>query len=77
MMDLKSCIREVPNFPKEGILFFDVTTLFLNPQALGAVAPFGAAYAEPERREDRRSEPRFSYARRYDIMNIGDKKGKR
>ena len=34
MMDLKSYIREVPDFPKEGILFFDVTTLFLNPQAL-------------------------------------------
>jgi len=33
-MDLKATIREVPNFPKEGILFFDVTTLFLNPQAL-------------------------------------------
>jgi len=33
-MDLKACIREVPDFPKEGILFFDVTTLFLNAAAL-------------------------------------------
>lgn len=27
MNDLKQKIREVPNFPKEGILFYDVTTL--------------------------------------------------
>jgi adenine phosphoribosyltransferase len=26
-MDLKTKIREVPNFPKEGILFYDITTL--------------------------------------------------
>ena len=26
-MDLKAKIREVPNFPKEGILFYDITTL--------------------------------------------------
>ena len=26
-MDLKSRIREIPNFPKEGILFYDITTL--------------------------------------------------
>ncbi len=26
-MDLKAKIREIPDFPKEGILFYDVTTL--------------------------------------------------
>ncbi len=26
-MDLKTKIREVPNFPKDGILFYDITTL--------------------------------------------------
>src|SRR4030067_3814130 len=26
-MDLKSKIREIPDFPKEGILFYDITTL--------------------------------------------------
>jgi adenine phosphoribosyltransferase len=26
-MDLKTKIREVPNFPKEGVLFYDITTL--------------------------------------------------
>ncbi|MCK4555163.1 MAG: adenine phosphoribosyltransferase [Candidatus Aenigmarchaeota archaeon] len=32
-MDLKSVIREIPNYPKEGILFYDVTTLFKNAEA--------------------------------------------
>ncbi|MGL5272614.1 MAG: adenine phosphoribosyltransferase [Phocaeicola sp.] len=27
-------IREIPNFPIEGILFYDVTTLFKNPECL-------------------------------------------
>jgi adenine phosphoribosyltransferase len=26
-MDLKNCIREIPDFPKEGIIFKDITTL--------------------------------------------------
>src|SRR3989304_5884812 len=26
-MDLKSKIREIPDFPKKGILFYDITTL--------------------------------------------------
>ena len=30
---LKENIRTIPNFPKEGILFRDVTTLMRNPQA--------------------------------------------
>jgi adenine phosphoribosyltransferase len=29
---IKSAIRDVPDFPKEGILFKDVTTLLLHPQ---------------------------------------------
>lgn len=34
MSDLKKYIRSVPNFPKPGILFFDVTTLFAAPIGL-------------------------------------------
>ena len=30
---LDKAIRRVPNFPKEGILFFDVTSIFTNPSA--------------------------------------------
>ncbi len=33
MDDLKKHIREVPDFPKKGILFYDITTLLQNPQA--------------------------------------------
>jgi adenine phosphoribosyltransferase len=32
-MDLASKIRDVPDFPKEGILFKDITTLIKDPQA--------------------------------------------
>lgn len=34
MDDLKQHIREIPDFPKEGILFYDITTLLQNPLAL-------------------------------------------
>ncbi len=34
MEDLKSFIREVPDFPKPGINFFDITTLLKDPLAL-------------------------------------------
>lgn len=33
-MDLKSLIREIPDFPQPGILFKDITTLLADPQAL-------------------------------------------
>ena len=32
-MDYKSLIREVPDFPKPGILFYDITTLLKDAQA--------------------------------------------
>jgi len=34
--ELKRVIREVPDFPKPGILFYDVSTLFRDPQAFRA-----------------------------------------
>jgi adenine phosphoribosyltransferase len=34
MNDLKAMIREVPDFPKPGINFYDITTLLKNPQGL-------------------------------------------
>jgi adenine phosphoribosyltransferase len=33
-MDLKSLIRDIPDFPKPGIMFRDITTLLRNPQGL-------------------------------------------
>lgn len=37
MEHLKALIRDVPDFPIEGILFKDITTLLKNPQALAEV----------------------------------------
>ena len=34
MDDLKKLIREVPDFPKPGILFYDITTLLKNKAGL-------------------------------------------
>ena len=34
METLKKMIREVPDFPKPGINFYDITTLLLNPDGL-------------------------------------------
>ena len=31
---LKANLREIPDFPIPGILFYDVTTLFKNPECL-------------------------------------------
>ena len=35
-MDLKSHIRSVPDFPRAGINFYDITTLLRNPQGFQA-----------------------------------------
>ena len=43
---LKSAIREIPDFPKPGIRFYDVCTLFREPRAFGAAV---GALADPFR----------------------------
>jgi len=37
MEELKSYIREVPDYPKPGILFYDITTLLKDPEGLRRV----------------------------------------
>jgi len=32
-MDIKTTIRDIPDFPKEGIIFKDITTLLKDPEA--------------------------------------------
>lgn len=32
-MNLDNAIRKVPDFPKPGILFYDITSIFTNPEA--------------------------------------------
>ena len=49
MDELKKKIREVPDFPKEGILFYDVTTLLKDPDGLRQTIDLMAArYAGSE-----------------------------
>ncbi len=36
-MDYKSFIREVPDFPKPGVVFYDITTLLKEPACLRAI----------------------------------------
>jgi adenine phosphoribosyltransferase len=48
-MNLKSLIREVPDFPKPGINFYDITTLLQDAAGLRAVIDdLGAAYKGKE-----------------------------
>ncbi len=42
-MDLKRHIRHVPDFPKAGILFYDITTLLRNPQGFSKTVDVLAA----------------------------------
>ncbi|MGC8793149.1 MAG: adenine phosphoribosyltransferase [Bryobacteraceae bacterium] len=37
MEELRGLIRQVPDFPKPGILFYDITTLLKNPDGLRTV----------------------------------------
>ncbi len=47
MDDLKAYIREVPDFPKPGILFYDITTLLQDPTGLRmTVDRFAAMFAD-------------------------------
>ena len=46
---LKKLIREVPDFPKPGILFYDITTLLKDPRGLrGTIDAFRNHYAGAE-----------------------------
>jgi adenine phosphoribosyltransferase len=47
-MDLKAYIRDVPDFPKKGIIFKDITPLLRAPEALEYAV---SALAEPYRRQ--------------------------
>jgi len=45
-MDLKQHIRHVPDFPRPGILFYDITTLLRHPMGLkAAIERLAAPYA--------------------------------
>jgi adenine phosphoribosyltransferase len=45
--DLRARIRDIPDFPKPGIVFKDITPLLLDPAALDAAIAELAAWARP------------------------------
>lgn len=47
-VDLKSLIRDIPDFPKKGILFRDITTLLKDKTAFQKVVQRFASYYEDE-----------------------------
>lgn len=47
-MDLKAHIRQVPDFPKPGILFYDISTLLAHPQAWQETVRQLVAAVEPK-----------------------------
>ena len=44
-MDLRAYVRDIPDFPKPGIVFRDITPLLLEPRALDAAIGELAAFA--------------------------------
>jgi len=44
-LDLRSYIRDIPDYPKPGIVFRDLTPLFLDPEALEHAIALLAAWA--------------------------------
>ncbi len=50
-MDFKEHIRAIPDFPKPGILFYDISTLLAHPQAWQATVEHLAAAIRPHRPE--------------------------
>ena len=46
-MHLPSYVRDIPDFPKPGIVFKDITPLLLNPEALDAAVSRLAKFAKP------------------------------
>ena len=46
-VDLRSHIRDIPDFPKPGIVFKDITPLLLDPRALSAAVDALAEWARP------------------------------
>lgn len=48
-MDLKNVIRSVPDFPIKGIVFRDITTLLINPEAFNHALDLMQKYCEDKK----------------------------
>ncbi len=52
-MNLQDFVRDIPDFPKEGILFKDITPLLSNPKALIRCADVLAGYCPADMQVDK------------------------
>ena len=64
MEQLKKHIRHVPDYPKPGILFYDITTLLLDPEGFremvdGLTEPFREQEIDGFEWQDRLRQHRF------------------
>jgi adenine phosphoribosyltransferase len=46
-VDLRRFVRDIPDFPRPGIVFYDITPLLLDPRALDAAVARLGRFAEP------------------------------
>jgi adenine phosphoribosyltransferase len=46
-VDLRALVRDIPDFPKPGIVFKDITPVLASPEGLDAAVSGLAAYARP------------------------------
>jgi adenine phosphoribosyltransferase len=46
-VDLRAFVRDIPDFPRQGIVFRDITPLLLDPRALDAAVARLVRFAEP------------------------------
>ena len=64
MEELKKAIREIPDFPKPGILFYDITTLLRDARPSPGRSKSAAAVSRPQGGRRRRHRgPRFHLRR--------------
>ena len=72
MDDLKKLIREVPNFPKPGILFYDITTLLKDKIGLRTVIDRLTELVAPRNRTSlSASRPAGSFLLRLWLITLG------
>src|SRR3984885_6985703 len=46
---VESLIREIPDFPRPGIMFKDITTVLANPQAMRQIIDLFIEFATPKK----------------------------
>ena len=74
--DLKKTIREIPDFPKPGINFYDVSTLFRDAEAFktakGGAMPYAKAFAKEKFDGMERKDVSMRYGQQGHVYTMGE-----